>query len=788
MRKLKLTIPILPPSLNEWERLQDGLLALRAKMSPPEKGAKIDQPEVSIEPSSKFDPSLKPSEVAPVKADTPEEHAIVEEENRTLEERARAEERKIRRTEEWGFKFEYVVQDEVTPPSGIKPPKDPKQLFISTIPPEDISTKVEPWPNPHKDVGLLGWLRRFDYLASDYERASGIPFYSEGTQPIAEASQAMRREEIGFLGTLSQILKDVPLERRVAIGKFMEGTDITLSEDEKIVAKNMQNLYKFLGKEFGVPPERMIEGYLPRIMAAMREGDPSKVPAEMQAWFKRSRVGELKWKLEDPLEITRIYIHAGLRGKYLYESRLIPDFLRHIQDLPFGIKTMADHWLAHRILRHPTRLDKLTSTSFENIPGWKKQCDKWGADSTTALRQVTRGISQCVYAGGIGFRVISAGKNLTQQTHSIAILGPEYWVKGILSAPKTNERQLIESLNVLRKYGAELERRGVDNPASIPQRAIDASNFLFRSVDSGSRRVCLSGTRALVHDEHKLLQQGKIDRGQFLKKTKFDLLPFGARPKALQLFKDGDIEGYANHLGKEFVKLGQYTYEPEDMPLAFAGNLGRLSSIFMSWPIEFAEMQAHFAKTGHWESILYYYVAATLVQNGLREAGIETNPYGYGDIEIGNHRISLIPGGWFLFGSVPTSFTPVLQVMYSGGRVVAVYLKGASDRYLNEVKNEFARSTQVLAPFRVAESDVAQAITEIMSGKYGKRDKNGRLIYVSDASEVILRGLGFTTVEEAQKTGRYREPIYKHEPGHEELGTCPGGLAALIGRVIDSVY
>lgn len=759
--------------LDERDRVQDGLLALRAKMSPSEKGAKIDAPEVTIEPSGKFGPEMKPSEMPLAKGDTPEEQAIIDEQDRTLLERARAEETKIRHTEQWGFKSEYIVQDEVTPPSGIKPPKDPKQLFISTIPPEDISTTVEPWPNPRKDVGALGWIRRFDYLASDYERASGIPFYSEGTQPITEASQMMRREEIGLLGTLSQIMRDTPLERRVAIGKFMEGKEIKLSEDEVMVAKNMQNLYKFLGKEFGIEPERMIQDYLPRIMAAMREGDPSKVPAEMQAWFKRSRVGELKWKLEDPLEITRIYIHAGLRDKYLYDSRLIPDFVKHIQDLPFGIKRKASHWLAHKILRHPTPLDREIAVSFEKIPGWKKRCDKWGVDSTVANRQLTRAIAQCTYGGGIGFRVISATKNVTQQTHNIAILGPEYWLKGIINAPKQDERELIESLNVLRKYGAELERRGVDNPASIPQRVIDASNFLFRCVDSGSRRVCLSGSRKLVHDKYKLLQDGKIDRGQFLKKTKFDLLPFGARPKALELFRDGDIEGYANHLGKELVKLGQYTYEAEDMPLAFAGNMGRLSSIFLSWPIEFAEMQAHFIKTGHWERILYYYVAATLVQNGLREAGIETNPYGYGDIEIGDHRISLIPGGWFLFGSVPTSFTPVLQVIYSGGRVAGVYLKGASDRYLNEVKNEFLRSTQVLAPFRIAEADIAQAITEIISGKYGKRDKNGRLIYISDLSEVILRGLGFTTPTEAEETGRYREPIYKQEPSRQELGTLP---------------
>ncbi|GAH84393.1 unnamed protein product, partial [marine sediment metagenome] len=253
--------------------------------------------------------------------------------------------------------------------------------------------------------------------------------------------------------------------------------------------------------------------------------------------------------------------------------------------------------------------------------------------------------------------------------------------------------------------------------------------------DSLNRRVCLTGTREMVSDAYKLLHQGKINKQEFLKKTKFDLLPFGRRPEAIELFNNGETEKYANLLGEEFVKLGQYTYEAEDMPLLFAGNMGRLASVFMSWPIEYAEMQAHFVKTGHWEAILYYYLAATAVQNGLRYAGVEVNPYGYGDVKIGNHRISLIPGGWFLFGSVPTGFSPAIQILYSGGKAAAVYTKGASDRYLNEAKREFERATQILLPFKIAGSDIIQAIEEIQSGTYGKRDKNGRLIYISDETE-----------------------------------------------------
>lgn len=735
--------------LEQRDRYQSAMLELRAKTPPPKgtvEGIMVDQKEVRIEP----EPKLAEEKITPIETRPEIDERIARVMEREME--------KVKRTEEMELKFVDVIGDKpVEAPAGMTAPKLTEQLFLNVIPPEDIPTDIEPWAEQTKDVGALGWFRRVDYLFSDYQRATGVPIYSEGFKPIRDAAQMMRQQEMVFRGTLAQILRGIPEDRRIAIGKVMEGKKVKLSEGEEHTAKQMRNLYNFLAKEFNIPPEIFLKDYLPRIYKFFRTGDPTHLPKEMQAWFKRQRVGELKKRLEDPLDITRQYIHAGLRDKYLYDSKLIPEFVKHIENLPLGIKGKAEFWLTHKILRHPTRVDMNIALSIDNIPGAKEKLDKWGVDSTTALRQVTRGLSQVFYAGGIGFRVVSAGKNLTQQTHNIAILGLKYWIRGLLAAPKEEEKEVVEALGILRRYGAELERRGIDNPSSIPQKVADAGNFLFRKVDSLSRRVCLAGTREMVSDNYVLLHQGKINKQEFLKKTKFDLLPFGRRPEAIELFNDGDVEGYANVLGEEFVKLGQYTYEPESMPLIFSGATGRLASVFMSWPIEFAEMQAHFVKTGHWESILYYYLAASAVQNGLRYAGIETNPYGYGDVQVGNHRISLIPGGWFLAGSTPTGLSPALQIMYSGGRAVAVYGKGASDRYLNQVKQEFLRSTNIIAPFGLAVKDIIQAIEEIQSGTYGKRDKNGRLIYISDEAEVILRGLGFTTPTEAED--RYREPI-----------------------------
>lgn len=743
--------------LDQRDRYQSALLELRTRQPAPSPETVVDQTEVKIEPS----PKLEEEKMTPL-VEKPEEEEVIN--WITEEERAR-----IIATEQMKLKFGDIISEKTTrPPWEMGPPIKGTQLFLDVIPPEDIPVDIEPWPTSNKDVHFLGRFRRNDRLFGDYERATGIPIASQGFYGIRDASVMMRREEITLRGTLAQILRGISKDRRIAIGKVMEGKELELSDRETDALEAMRNFYKFLGKEFGLAEEEMIENYLPRIMKFMRTGDPSGLPAEMEAWFKKHRIGELRWKKEDPLEITRIYIHAGLRDKYLYESRLIPDFVKHIQDLPFGIKSKARDWLAHRILRHPTRWDVEVAGSLAKIPGYKQLLDRWGVDSTTALRQITRAVTQVFYAGGIGFKVMSAGKNVTQQTHNIAIWGLKYWVKGLFNAPRKDTRELADALNILRKYGAELERRGIDNPASIPQKVVDAGNFIFRKADGGSRLTGLGAHKELVPDMYKLYQQGKITKQQFLRRTKFDLVPFGRRPELIELFNKGDIEGYMKLSAKELIKLGQFTYEPEDMPLIFSGSLGRVASVFMTWPIEFAEMQGQFVQSRRWETILYYYLAAMAVQNGLRYAGIETNPYGYGDVKIGNHRISLIPGGWFLLGSAPTGFSPALQILYTGGRVVAVHGKGASDRFLAELRADLKRASKILIPFGLAGSDIIQAIEEIQSGTYGKRDKNGRLIYVSDESEVILRGLGFTTVEEAER--RYREPIYEFGEEERKLG------------------
>jgi len=744
------------------EQLQNALNRVEAKDKPfdwEEDATEQVGKEVKIEPESE-------EEVPFEKEILPEEEKIIEEEKPFIDIN------NIKEAEDMPLYWKDILaREKVKPPIDLDSPTGGEQLTFSNIlPPEDGAwdkvDKVEPWPETNVDVGALGWFRRSDFLFSDYERASGIPIASEGAYPIADASKLMRREEMVYSATVGQVLKQFSKERRIAIGKAMEGKKVKLNEDEKQAVENMRDFYKFLGKEFNIPEKQMLEDYLPRIMKFAFSGDPTVLPKNMQAWFKKHRIGKLRYKLKDPLEITRIYIHSGLRDKYLYESGLIPKFLTHIKNLPYGIKKKIEYWLTHRILRHPTPVDANVDTSIKNLmnhfPEANKLFDKWGTTPEKATRNVTTAVTQLIYCGGIGFRVVSAGKNLTQAIHNLAIWGP-YTIKGLMDCSKPEEKKVIESLNILRRYGAELERRGIENPASIPQKIVDAGNFLFRLADSLHRRVSMAAARDLVRDMDILFKKGKINQAEFLNRTKFSVIPYGRQKEALELINKGDMEGYANLLGKEGTLLGQYTYESEDMPLAFAGNAGRLASVFMSWPIEFAEMNYHFYKTGNWKAFIYYYLAAVAVQNGLRQAGIETNPYGYGDIKVGNTRISLIPGGWFLTGSFPTGPAPAVQILISGEKLAALYLKGTSKYNLAIAKRDFFRSLNIIKPAGLALQDAKAAWKDIelgiKTGKYGKRDKNGKLIYISNLPEVILRGLGFTTPTEAEKTGKYSKPI-----------------------------
>lgn len=670
-----------------------------------------------------------------------------------------------------------VTQYDLTP--GGPPKVPPEQMFFSDlIPPGDLPVDIEPWPMASKDIWGVGYVRRVGDMMSDFERATKVPVYSQGFREIYDGARLKDDESLVLNATLKNIFKGVKRERRIEIGKAMEKKKATLSPEEKTTLEAIRNFYIYLGEKFNVSKERMIDWYLPHLMEAFRTGDPARIPKEFEPFFKKLRTAEdFQPRLQDPLNITRIYMSQGLKGKYFYDTKLIPNFVKHIQNQPPGFREIAKRWLAHDILRRPTKLDRAVGGWIEKMPGMDKLLAKWETTGVGALSQLTRAMGSLMYSSALGFRLASPAKNLTQQLHNIVVWGPQYWVRGMARAFTGEERKAVESLNIIRHYGIMLENVGQKAVVSPPQKVVDVALYLFMKVDAGSRRTGHGAQVVVTEDAETLLKSGAIDEEKFLKMTKFNLTLSSDQPRILEILRTQGAKAYADEVAKDLIHLTQYDYSPANMPVLFAGKLGRIMGMFTSWPIQFLEMQARFVKQGEWSRIVYYILGALGIINAARFAGIEVGQPGYPEIKIGNTRIALIPGGWFLTGSMPQDLSPATVMLYQGGKLVMLFTKGGWNNWVKSAYSDFKRASKLMQPFGISSNDFIQMFKEIESGKYGKRDKNGRLIYLSDEAEVIKRGLGFTTTQEIEKTGRDTGPKLEFKgyqmPWETKAPSCP---------------
>ena len=640
------------------------------------------------------------------------------------------------------------------PPSKIPP----EQMFFSDIvPPEDLPVDIKPWPVAKKDIRFLMKLRRVGDAMSDFERATGVPVYSQGFRGIYDAARLKDDESLILNATVKNIFKGIKKERRVEIGKAMEKKKTTLSPEEKTTLEAIQNFSIFLGGKFNVPKERMIKWYLPHLMQAFRTSDPTKISKEFEPFFKKIRQYEdVKSRIEDPSKIFSIYIGQGLKSKYFYDNKLIPNFIKHIQNQPIGFKDWAKDWLANDILKRPTKLDRAAGGLMEDVMG--KTLEKWDTTGVVALGHITKAVGSLMYSSALGFRLASVAKQASQYGHWIPIYGPVYFMRGITRAFNPEEKKLVESLNILRQYGVMLERHGIDAPINVPQKIVNAALYLFMKGDAGDRRLGHGAQTVLTEDAYALLKSEAINEEEFFKMTKLNLTLWSDQPRIKEIFRTRGPQAYADEVAKDLVHLTQYDYSSANMPTLFAGKMGRLFGMFTSWPIQFAEMQARYFKQGEKIRFLYYILTSLAIINAARLAGIETGEPGYPEVKVGNTRIALIPGGWFLTGSMPTDVAPSAQIMYQGGKLVMAVMGGGWDYWAKSAFSDFKRASKLLVPLGISSSDLHQMFKELKDGKYGKRDKNGRLIYISDEAEVIMRGLGLTTTKEIEETGRDTGP------------------------------
>jgi len=291
--------------------------------------------------------------------------------------------------------------------------KIPVQNSSPVHPYGDINQRIG---QPVKDIGAMREVQAMfdtmDHFVETAVKKTGATDLVERYRDLKIAHKAARSATDKAETAVKVIFTDkkgkmIPLDRRQAIfyhsgaqtpeeELFALATFKELTEEDKTVATNLRRL---LGSEsdgvitglagvFGIPPEKFIKNYMPRIMdwsvkhskevagmvtadelieAAMKDAYSGGVVKQLKAFFKNMRVSEaLEFAaIDDPVRALQHYIRVGYRQHYMgrawenlydslaksglgVDSGVYQRFNRY-RELVMGLQTGDGHKTARRI-------------------------------------------------------------------------------------------------------------------------------------------------------------------------------------------------------------------------------------------------------------------------------------------------------------------------------------------------------------------------------------------------------------------------------------------------------
>lgn len=399
-------------------------------------------------------------------------------------------------------------------------------------------------------------------------------------------------------------------------GKFL-GREGTFPPEIVATARNVRKLYQKMADEHGLDPDTFFQYrdvYYKKPTGILR--DQTDAPAEIGV---RSRIKEGEASFFDELERKGIvgesdatatadylaFLHAlgaaKIRKPFLdkVEDELVsPWFNKKIyKDASGKTHVVTNDPAAHQaweelkshLYGSPTPMDRILTYQFKKLGA---MFGKEDLDVRSTYR-ITQAITSLFYSGTLGVPLIggrpgSVIRQLAQLVPTYAELGAKYTMTGMRDALDPAKIQALRDRNLLSSpVEAILESvsvaRGVGRAIS---ETTETSLKLFSLVDQYTRAATAYGKQAQFDD---FLTRGAIAKLPMRKEMRDELLPLISR---------GQIEEARDKFIFDGVANLQYIYGKANRPEAFRGALGSMAGVFMSYPLNTAEMLRLFVKQG----------------------------------------------------------------------------------------------------------------------------------------------------------------------------------------------
>ena len=368
--------------------------------------------------------------------------------------------------------------------------------------------------------------------------------------------------------------------------KFQKlATELGLSNKELKVAYDMKKSFNKLFELAGLDPDQYIHAYLPHLRQASGS-------------HYLKVVNDLKAKGLKPKEIKNyLWVHNMARNQDGATMEYVDDAFKAYTQYVTGLSKkihfddLFQHWdagfkklgmpeerraiflkLRDAMYGRPTAMEGMSDQMVAHFAGFLNKQMPPGARPTKAISSM---LAELQYLGGIGYNPFTAVKNLTQKMLAISeITDDGNPVKGAYWMMKAKIAKNTDWGKSLLKHDAVSADRMFMEGLDHQQGAMEA---YFRKV--GAPNFMVQGSKKYRDWAFWMFKKSDIDNVQdtFLAKMMYLMERKGA-PLA-----------DAVELATSTTMSTQFMYG-FDSPMMYKGPIGRQLGIFMSWPLNFAQL------------------------------------------------------------------------------------------------------------------------------------------------------------------------------------------------------
>lgn len=528
----------------------------------------------------------------------------------------------------------------------------------------------------------------------------GLPRDIFGEDVVRPWRDEYRKTQV-FVRQWERVLEDIlqpfrsNTEARQRIGLLLEGESVANATAAEIRAAQ-QLRERFFGanpdsalfREFGLDANQFLTNYLPRI----RRGEDitsvsmAEIPAPIRFFAELHRRGELDPRETDVLTIASAYLRSGARKKFLepVQSALEPVAANMHPDR----RRAYEAWTG-LLLGRTTWDERALDATMEAVIAPLVRALRLQYPHRPA-QELSRIVTQSVYLGTLGASPYSAIKNLTQQLHVIAHVGPQYWVKAHRAIRTASGKELLQYnwVGQHRVYleGMELQRTVLDKTVG---KLNDTMMGMYRWSDQQNVQTAYMAGVLKALDERK--------------------------PIAVAIEE-----------GNAAAALTQFLYGV-DSPAILRTPLGRIFGVLHTYPVNFARMLYAQASSGQKARAVATVASLVLGNYVLRELSGINFRIDPRDTLKGHPAYSVLAEGRF---SVP------VETALSFISAVHQNILGNDPRTIQEATERFKEQLKTHIPGRVQFRRLSEFV-DLAMNEWQARDEQGRVAFQATPGEGI---------------------------------------------------